>query len=110
MERRGLERRVVREAIRVEGRLALTDERDHFPKAVQITHPSQRSESRERQSQEKCDSVQLEGVHQTRVGVSRRVEIHTRYSNLLNHPMNGNTVPNTPETTHSDKKKSFALS
>ena len=36
-------------------------------------------------------------------------ETLTRYSNLLNQLMNGNTVPNTAEATHSDKNKALGV-
>jgi len=59
MGRRGLGGRVV-SVVSGLGGLTLTDERYHFLEAVQTGHASQRSETRESQSQEEGDPVQLE--------------------------------------------------
>jgi len=69
MGTQGLEGMVVRKESGVGG-LTLTDERYRFPKTVQSNHVSQRSDSRECQSQEEGDPVQLESYRQTRFGAS----------------------------------------
>ena len=43
-------------------------------------------------------------------GIREGGEIHARYSNILNHSMNGKTVPNTAETTQSDKNSILGVS
>ena len=69
-------------------------------------HGSQRSNNRERQSQEKRDSMQLEGAYQTHIGgyLGGRKPL-TWYVNWSNHSMNGNTVPSIAEATHSSKNR-----